>query len=258
MKPRVKSILKYTAVGCGALTAAGVISVAVVIGLSLQEASPTLPPPHTATKAEKPMPTAAVGAGVREAVVAPPAERAATQEPAAPADPTPSQSASPVLPQITASVGLGDTFPRFAEKHGQCTGPAGAPLEVDSDGTVMFAFCANNYYIVSAPRGVVGVLTLQYELTGLLSRTEAEEIALAHAPTDRKKVRAFTNALGNHVTVYRSEALKRSVPEPVWYRGHPVGTFAVYLQPVSSEREYFGAILGTGVDEDENDPGRVE
>jgi hypothetical protein len=111
--------------------------------------------------------------------------------------------------------------------------------------------------MVSAPGGVVEVITLQYELTGLLPRRDAEDTVLAYAPTDRRQLRSYTDTLGSDVTVYYSASLARNIPDTVWYRGHPVGTFAVYLQRVAGDSKYFGAVIGTGVDEDDNDPGRI-
>lgn len=87
---------------------------------------------------------------------------------------------------------------------------------------------------------------------------DAETTARAHSPTDRQKLRSFVDTLGMEVTVRSSAALASNLPAEEWYQGHPVGTFSVVLKHLAGDVTYFGAMVHAGVDDDENDPGRVE
>jgi hypothetical protein len=173
---------------------------------------------------------------------------------------TPAQGTAPdaLLPQLSEAVGLGDSFGTFRARHGLCTGPAGSQLALDPEGSASLIFCEQTFYMLNSIRGVVQSLTHQYEARQKLPRREAEQTVLSHTPRDRQRVRSYTDSIGQEVTVYTSAGLARNLPDPAWYRGHPVGTFSVLLQRVPRETTYFGAMAFSGVDYDENDPGRVE
>jgi hypothetical protein len=125
----------------------------------------------------------------------------------------------------------------------------------------------NGLFLVTAIRNVVQSFTIQFEndralplqreqfgnLT--LKKKDAEAIAMRHVPNDRKKVRTF-RAWNGLISVFFSPTLAKRVPDPVWYQCQPVGTFQVVLQQIEGDSGYFGALIGTGVDYDENDPGR--
>ena len=175
-----------------------------------------------------------------------PTTRSAKPPQPAPVTATPPSPAKEPVPRITTAVGLGDAFSEFRTAHGPCTGPSGSPLKLSPDGSASLVFCDRNYYMLTAIEGVVQNVTLQYEARGSLPRRQAEETALAHAPSDRKKVRTFTNGMGETVTVYTSSALADNLPAPVWYGAADVGTFSVALQNLPGESTFFGARLFTG------------
>ena len=85
-------------------------------------------------------------------------------------------------------------------------------------------------------------------------RQEAWDTALAHAPSDGRRIRRFESEAGHEVTVFHSDSLAERFDEELFYFCSPVGTYSIELQRLPGDRVYFGARVFTGVEFDANDP----
>jgi len=111
---------------------------------------------------------------------------------------------------------------------------------------------------VSSSQNIVHNVTIQFEARQNLPKQQALTEVLALAPNDGVGLRSFVDSMGGEVMVYRSETLQARVSDPLWYGCQPVGTYQVILQKIPGDSTCFGAIIGLGVDLDENDPGAID